>query len=78
MKSADDDDDGGLTRMEFVKLCTRLLPSIPIERLEMAASNHASAVEQEQMYYARQWRKVANKIEALARHSSRTGGRTLE
>ena len=65
---ADNNGDGGLTRSEFVALCHRLLERVPRERLDMAATNYYSAVEQEEAYYSMKWQALAQWIEAYARH----------
>ena len=62
------DGDGGLTRSEFVSLCSTLLRRVPVERLTMAASNYYAALEQERAYYSMKWQGAAQVVEAYARH----------
>ena len=41
---ADLDDDGGLTRSEFVEMCTVVLAKVPLGRLAMAAENYQNGI----------------------------------
>ena len=42
--SPDLDGDGGLTRSEFVEMCTVVLAKVPLGRLAMAAENYQNGI----------------------------------
>ena len=63
---ADLDDDGGLTRSEFVEMCTVVLAKVPLDRLAMAAENYKNACNAEEAFHRARWKRVSLVIESYA------------
>ena len=63
LKSADKDNSGDLTRLEFCELCVQCLSSYPIELLQAANENFVLASSQERRRNSAYWRAVGGRMD---------------
>ena len=63
LKSADKDNSGDLTRLEFCELCVQCLSSYPIELLQAANDNFVLASSQEHRRNSAYWRDVGRRMD---------------